>query len=89
MKSVEAINAELMSAVPRQFFERHTLLALQQLTSYQADRLGRWSFPLILRAAQKHYERISWSELYKIAEDAFQCLPERVASYSSGRSSNG
>lgn len=88
MKSVEAINAELMSAVPRQFFERHALSELQQLTSYEADRLGRLSVPLILRAGQKYYERIGWSELFRIAEDAFRCLPERAASYSSGRSSN-
>ncbi|MEO0373850.1 MAG: FdhF/YdeP family oxidoreductase [Cyanobacteria bacterium P01_A01_bin.17] len=88
MKSVEAIHAELMPAVSEQFFERHSLAELQQLTSYEADRLGRWSFPVILRAGQSHYKRLSWDELYEIATNAFQRPPERVASYSSGRSSN-
>jgi molybdopterin-dependent oxidoreductase alpha subunit len=88
MKSVEAISAELMPAVSEQFFDRHSLSELQRLTSYEADRLGRWSFPVILRAGQSHYERILWEELYEITASAFRCPPERVASYSSGRSSN-
>ncbi|MGB7413248.1 MAG: FdhF/YdeP family oxidoreductase [Thermosynechococcaceae cyanobacterium] len=88
MKSVEAITAELMPAVPEQFFERHALDELQQLTSQGADRLGRWSFPVILRAGQAYYERLGWEELYATATEAFQHSPERVASYSSGRSSN-
>lgn len=88
MKSVEAISAELMPAVPEQFFERHSLSDLQQLTSREADRLGRWSFPVILRAGQTHYQRIRWHDLYDVATTAFQGPPERVASYSSGRSSN-
>jgi molybdopterin-dependent oxidoreductase alpha subunit len=50
--------------------------------------LGRWSFPVILRSGKSHYEYISWAEIYQIATAAFQQPPERVASYSSGRSSN-
>ncbi|MGF1601748.1 MAG: FdhF/YdeP family oxidoreductase [Thermosynechococcaceae cyanobacterium] len=88
MKSVEAITAELMPAVTEQFFEHHSLTELQQLTSQEADRLGRWSFPVIFRAGQTHYERLGWDELYGIATQAFRHAPERVASYSSGRSSN-
>jgi molybdopterin-dependent oxidoreductase alpha subunit len=88
MKSVEAISAEIKPAVPVQFFERHSLAQLQQLTSMQADQLGRLSFPMILRAGKSHYERIEWSEIYAIATNAFKQLPTRVASYSSGRSSN-
>jgi molybdopterin-dependent oxidoreductase alpha subunit len=88
MKSVEAISAELLPAVSEQFFERHSLYELQQLTSQEADRLGRWSFPVVLRAGQTHYERLDWEELYTLATQAFQHSPERVASYSSGRSSN-
>jgi molybdopterin-dependent oxidoreductase alpha subunit len=88
MKSVEAISAELLPAVSEQFFERHSLYELQQLTSQEADRLGRWSFPVVLRAGQTHYDRLDWEELYTLATQAFQHSPERVASYSSGRSSN-
>ncbi|MBW4696129.1 MAG: FdhF/YdeP family oxidoreductase [Lyngbya sp. HA4199-MV5] len=88
MKSVEAISSELKPAIAPQFFERHSITDLQKLTSMEADRLGRWSFPVILRASKSHYERISWDEIYAIAETAFRKPPERVASYSSGRSSN-
>jgi molybdopterin-dependent oxidoreductase alpha subunit len=88
MKSVEAISAEIQPPVPTHFFDQHSSSELQQLTSYEADRLGRLSFPVILRAGKSHYERISWAEIYEIAAAAFRKPPERVASYSSGRSSN-
>lgn len=88
MKSVESISAEIKPGIPMQFFEQQTIEQLQQLTSMAADRLGRLSFPMVLRAGQSHYERIAWDEIYQIAETAFRRSPERVASYSSGRASN-
>lgn len=88
MKSVEAISAEIKPPIKQHFFEQNSINELQKLTSLEADRLGRLSFPVILREGKSHYERISWSEIYEIAETAFRKTPERVASYSSGRSSN-
>jgi molybdopterin-dependent oxidoreductase alpha subunit len=88
MKSVEAISAEIQPGVATHFFDQHSIQQLQQLTSLEADRLGRLSFPVILRAGHAHYERISWEEIYQTAEAGFRQPPERVASYSSGRSSN-
>lgn len=88
MKSVEAISAEIQPAIPTQFFERQSLTDLQKLTSKEADRLGRWSFPVIWRKGNSHYQKLDWAEIYQIAETAFKTTPERVASYSSGRSSN-
>ncbi|GAB4547876.1 MAG: FdhF/YdeP family oxidoreductase [Pleurocapsa sp.] len=88
MKSVEAISAEIQPPIATQFFERQSLEDLQQLTSLEADRLGRWSFPVVLRRGNSHYQRIGWEEIYQIAEVALKKSPERVASYSSGRSSN-
>jgi molybdopterin-dependent oxidoreductase alpha subunit len=88
MKSVEAISAEIKPPVSTHYFEQHSIAELQQLNSMEADRLGRLSFPMILRAGKSHYDRISWEEVYQIAEAAFSKTPERVASYSSGRSSN-
>ncbi|MEO1134821.1 MAG: molybdopterin-dependent oxidoreductase, partial [Cyanobacteria bacterium J06639_1] len=87
-KSVEAIASELQPAVEPQFFEQYSIARLQQLTSREADRLGRLSVPLILREGRSHYARIGWDEVYEIVEAAFRHPPERVASYSSGRSSN-
>lgn len=88
MKSVEAISAEIQPGIEPHFFEQHSLEQLQRLTSREADRLGRLSVPMILRAGQSHYQRITWDEVYAIATRAFRQPPERVASYSSGRSSN-
>jgi molybdopterin-dependent oxidoreductase alpha subunit len=87
-KSVEAIAAELKPAIPPEIFAQRSISELQQLTSQQADQLGRLSFPMILRAGSQHYERIGWEEVFAIATTAFRKPPERVASYSSGRSSN-
>ena len=80
-KSVEAIAAELQPAIQPDFFQQYDLSELQQLTSQECDRLGRLSYPLILRAGSSHYERISWEEVYQIATRAFQRSPERIASY--------
>jgi molybdopterin-dependent oxidoreductase alpha subunit len=88
MKSVEAISAEIQPAIKQSFFEQQNISQLQQLTSQQADRLGRSSFPVVLKPGSTHYQKITWSEIYQIAETAFKIVPERVASYSSGRSSN-
>ncbi|NJO41277.1 MAG: FdhF/YdeP family oxidoreductase [Cyanobacteria bacterium RU_5_0] len=88
MKSVEAIASEIKPAIPAHVFDTRSIAELQQLSSLEADRLGRLSFPMILRAGKSHYERISWDEIYAIATDAFRKPPERLASYSSGRGSN-
>lgn len=88
MKSVEAISAELQPGVKPHFFDDTPLATLQGLTSLEADRLGRLTFPVIRRKGSTHYERIGWDQIYQIAETAFRQPAERVASYSSGRSSN-
>jgi molybdopterin-dependent oxidoreductase alpha subunit len=87
-KSVEAIASELQSAIPPQVFNDQTITELQQLDSQAANNLGRLSYPLIKRAGCDRYQRIEWDDVYEIITQAFQQPPERVASYSSGRSSN-
>ncbi len=87
-KSVEAIAAELQPGIKQDFFQKYHISELQQLTSQECDDLGRLSYPLILKSGSSHYQRISWEEVYQIATIAFQQLPEKIASYSSGRSSN-
>lgn len=88
MKSVEAISAEIQPPVEEHFFDRHRIAELQQLSSMECDRLGRLRFPMVLRRGSSHYQRISHAEIYELAAAAFRQPPERVASYSSGRSSN-
>ena len=89
IKSVEAIRAELQPAVPRHVFKRRSVVELQQLDSSSCDRLGRLEHPLIQRSGCDFYEPIQWDEVYALLAEAFKTSsPERVASYSSGRSSN-
>ncbi|MTJ08712.1 FdhF/YdeP family oxidoreductase [Anabaena sp. UHCC 0204] len=87
-KSVEAISAELQPGIKQDFFQKYNISELQKLTSQECDNLGRLSYPLILKSGSSHYQRISWEEVYQIATSAFSLAPERIASYSSGRSSN-
>ena len=49
MKSVEAITSELQPPISHSFFDRFSIHELQQLTSMSADKLGRLSYPVILR----------------------------------------
>jgi len=88
LKSVEAIQAELQPAVDPSVFAGRCLAELQQLSSAACDRLGRLDRPLIRREGSPHYEPIGWEEVFALVEPAFRCPPERLASYSSGRSSN-
>ena len=88
LKSVEAVEAELQPAVPQQVFDRRSLAELQRLSSSECDQLGRLSRPLILRQGREHYEPIGWDEVYALTEQACRVPPQRLASYSSGRSSN-
>lgn len=87
-KSVEAIASELQPAIPPQVFNNQTIAELQQLDSQAVNNLGRLSHPLIKRAGSEYYQRIEWAEVDEIVTQAWQRSPERVASYSSGRSSN-
>jgi molybdopterin-dependent oxidoreductase alpha subunit len=89
LKSVEAVSAELQPAVPPEVFAGRSLEELRQLTSAECDRLGRLDQPLIRRQGSDHYGPVSWDEAHALAAEAFRApAPERVASYSSGRSSN-
>ena len=87
-KSVEAIAAELQAGIEEDVFQHTSITQLQQFSSKECDRLGRLQYPMILREGSDHYQRLSWDEVYEIAATAFRQPSERVASYSSGRSSN-
>lgn len=88
-KGVEAERGDLQAGIRQDFFQEHPLEELAQLTSYQAERLGRLSQPLIHRRGRQHYEPISWPEVYQLIGEALAAHPpEQAGSYSSGRGSN-
>ncbi|NET62248.1 MAG: molybdopterin-dependent oxidoreductase [Symploca sp. SIO2E6] len=87
-KSVEAIAAELQAGIEEDVFHSTSISQLQSLSSWECDCLGRLQYPMILRSGSDYYQRLSWEEVYEIAATAFRQASERVASYSSGRSSN-
>ncbi len=87
-KSVEAIASELQPAIPATVFTDRTITEFQQLDSQAANNLGRLSYPLIKRAGSDRYQQIEWAEVHQIITSGLQQSPERIASYSSGRSSN-
>jgi len=89
LKSVEAIQAELQPAVAPGRLAGRPLAELQQLDSAACDRLGRLDRPLLCRGGSDRYEPIGWDEAMDRLAEAFRRPdPTRVASYSSGRSSN-
>jgi molybdopterin-dependent oxidoreductase alpha subunit len=88
MKSVEAIASELQPGIEESQFANRTLTELQQTSSQEANQLGRLNYPMIRRAGSNSYQRLTWEAVYQMVETAFLKPPERIASYSSGRSSN-
>ncbi len=88
-KSVQAVAADLAGAIPESFFKRNSLRALSALSSAELESLGRLSFPIVARAGDTHYQRISWEEALDLAARAFRRAPaQRTFFYASGRSSN-
>jgi hypothetical protein len=53
---------------------------MQRLSSREADRLGRLSQPLLLRKGRSHDVPIGCGDVFELAERAFRCPSERLAS---------
>jgi len=88
-KSVQAQAADMQPAIPQEFFGDNDLAALRQLSSAEAENLGRLAFPIILRPGASHFERTSWDEALKLVGSALASTdPRRTFWYASGRSGN-
>lgn len=88
-KSLQAQVADMQGAIDPSFFEKNDLTKLLTLTPKQAEDAGRIAFPLVLPPGEQHFRPISMDTALKtIADKLKECDPERVAFYSSGRSSN-
>lgn len=72
------------------FFKKHSVEALSQLSDFELNKFGRLIEPLVLKPGKVHYEPISWGEAYKIIAEELHQLhhPDEAIFYTSGRSSN-
>ncbi len=88
-KSLQAQVADMQGAIEPGFFDKNDLAKLLTLTPKQSEDCGRIAFPLVLPEAATHFRPLSMdTALNKIAETLKKTDPDRVAFYSSGRSSN-
>ncbi len=88
-KSVQAMAADMQPPIAPDFFERHPVAELAKLSPRELENLGRLSYPVVLRAGDTHYRRLSWDEaLDGVASAMRSTAPDRTFFYSSGRSSN-
>ncbi len=88
-KSLQAQVADMIGALPADYFDTHDLEALKKLTPKQAEDAGRISYPVILEPGASKFRTISWNDAFTlIAERMKETSPHEAAFYASGRSSN-
>jgi len=73
-----------------EFFSKHSVEELSQLSDYELNKLGRIIEPMVLKPGKVHYEPIAWQEAYDLLSDELHQLndPNEAIFYTSGRSSN-
>jgi molybdopterin-dependent oxidoreductase alpha subunit len=88
-KSVQAQAGDMQPPIAEAFFARHSIGDLERLSGRDLEAAGRVGFPVVWRAGDSHFRRITWDAAYRIATDALRAAPpQRTFFYSSGRSSN-
>jgi len=78
------------SHIGADFFRKHSVEELSQLTDYELNKFGRIIEPLVLKPNSVHYEPISWQEANDLISKELKKLnsPDEAIFYTSGRSSN-
>lgn len=78
------------SHIGANFFKKHSVEELSQLTDYELNKFGRIVEPLVLKPNSVHYETISWQAAYDLISEELKKLdvPDEAIFYTSGRSSN-
>jgi molybdopterin-dependent oxidoreductase alpha subunit len=72
------------------FFAKHSVAALAELTDMEIGKQGRIAFPVYLPKGGTHFQPIGWAEAYEKIADRLNGLesPDQAAFYTSGRLSN-
>ncbi len=88
-KSLQAMVADMQSAIEPGFWQRVSVAQLQRMTPRELEYLGRLIHPLRYRRGSTHYEVVSWQEaIDAITKRLRTTEPDRTFWYFSGRSSN-
>lgn len=73
-----------------EFFSKHSVEELSQLSDFELNKFGRITEPLVLREGKLHYEKITWDEAFSLIAKNLKAMssPDEATFYTSGRSSN-
>ncbi|HYC77841.1 MAG TPA: FdhF/YdeP family oxidoreductase, partial [Planctomycetota bacterium] len=86
----KAIAAETTSKLcGSSFFREHAIDALRARSDYWLEQQGRLVHPMYKAPGATHYAPIAWHDAFQVAARALKATePDRVAFYTSGRTSN-
>ena len=88
-KSFMAQASDMQGALPKNFFNTHSVETLSNWTARELELSGRLVSPLLYEENNTHYRPISWSEaMQRISEKIKATPPSKSFFYASGRSSN-
>ena len=73
-----------------EFFEKHSVSALQKQTDFWLSQQGRLTQPMYISPETHHYQPISWEDAFQIIGEELKSLhsPDEAIFYTSGRTSN-
>ncbi|MDO7874837.1 FdhF/YdeP family oxidoreductase [Hymenobacter sp. ASUV-10] len=73
-----------------EFFAKHSLVELSQMTDRDQNNAGRLTHPLVKRPGGTHYEPIEWPEAFDIIAQELNSLasPDEATFYTSGKVPN-
>lgn len=87
----KAVADEAMKAnVTPDFFSRHSVHDLAEMSDYELNMQGRIASPVVLREGESHYTPIAWDDAFAMIAKALNSTesPDRSVFYTSGRTSN-
>jgi molybdopterin-dependent oxidoreductase alpha subunit len=72
------------------FFARHSLADLSQMTDRDLNNAGRLTHPLVLRPGDTHYHPIGWADAFRLVASELNALasPNEAVFYTSGKVPN-
>jgi molybdopterin-dependent oxidoreductase alpha subunit len=88
-KSLQAAASDMQPAIAPEFFARHSIAELRNLSPRELESAGRLVDPILLEPGATRYRVVSWDEaLTRLAGGLVAAGPSRSFFYASGRSSN-